>query len=667
MSIEKMESILLLVPAHEHPHFITWLYKERQVHIEDIRETPETWKEHFNPLHEDISSVENKCSQLNALIEFFSEYSTSPGGFIESLFPVKLSASRQEIEEAVGSIDVESLTAESRKLQDLLNKIREEKVLYQSMAENYRTISFITGDIKKLLNLRHVWITLTGVSEKFQREFLNDARLGNVFCECIAERDYITYYIIVSPQSYETVVQNLLADYSLEEIPLPLTEGTVADTLKHIEAERSRISAEELTLIEAARQLSVSNRRKAECALVYWETEKNRLNQHEYMQKSPYVLTVRGYIRKSRVREFTVRMHTTFPEAELVNVPFYDDTEPPVYLNWNRFIRPAGLLVRMFGSPSYYGIDPTAFLTLTFLTFFGICFGDVLYGIMLIALAMVLKRKFREQKGLLEFFKLFSYAGISTILFGIVTGSWGADLPDYFGKTNVISILRVKLMLLDPLTKPIVALAIAVGIGIVNQLYGLVMRMLRDFRRGDLTSFFCDGFLWTVYLTSLITFAVAAIVKASHALVTTALIIFLASAAGLVLTQGRAEKSWAPRLLTGFISLYGIMGAYGTTAFVGDVISYSRLMALGMTTTVVGMSFNIIAGMLKGVPYVGWVLFAGMIIFGHVFNFAMSILSAFVHSARLILLEWFGRFYEGGGVPFKPFGFSNERLVQTEN
>jgi V/A-type H+-transporting ATPase subunit I len=320
----------------------------------------------------------------------------------------------------------------------------------------------------------------------------------------------------------------------------------------------------------------------------------------------------------------------------------------------------------MFGLPTYRSVDPTAFLTLTFLLFFGICYGDLLYGIMLLVLASWLKKRFRDQKGLVEFFRLFTYAGVSTCLFGVATGSWGADITSYIGHGNIVDRLRLKLTLLDPLAKPMIALGIAIGIGVTNQLYGIFMRFYRDFRRGDIPSSIFDGIFWLVYLISLLTLCITLAVSGPVWLKAVSGALFGLAALGLVLTQGRHETSLLGKCITGVVSLYGIMGTYGTTAFIGDVISYSRLMALGMTTSVVGMSFNIIAGMLKEVPYIGWILFIGMVIFGHVFNFVMSILSAFVHSARLILLEWFGRFYEGGGIPFRPFGFQSPRLELIE-
>ncbi|HLG29132.1 MAG TPA: hypothetical protein VI387_02880, partial [Candidatus Brocadiales bacterium] len=114
--------------------------------------------------------------------------------------------------------------------------------------------------------------------------------------------------------------------------------------------------------------------------------------------------------------------------------------------------------------------------------------------------------------------------------------------------------------------------------------------------------------------------------------------------------------------ITGMVSLYGILGTYGCTSFIGDILSYSRLLALGLTTSIVAMSFNIIANIMREVPFIGVILFVAILIAGHLFNFMMSIIGSFVHPARLIFLEFFGRFYQAGATRFRPFGFDNEKV-----
>jgi len=111
------------------------------------------------------------------------------------------------------------------------------------------------------------------------------------------------------------------------------------------------------------------------------------------------------------------------------------------------------------------------------------------------------------------------------------------------------------------------------------------------------------------------------------------------------------------------VSLYGIVGTYGLTAFIGDTMSYCRLLALGLTTSIVALSFNVMAGLLRETPYVGMLLFVLVLVVGHIFNFAISVLGAFVHSMRLIFVEFFGRFYEGGGRAFKPLSFDSAAAI----
>ncbi len=297
-------------------------------------------------------------------------------------------------------------------------------------------------------------------------------------------------------------------DYGLREILLPARDGTVADELKAIQSELDKARRPRTHDPEEAVELSKLSAHKADLVLAWWESERMRILQKASMVGSGNVFAARGYMRTAELPAFRDRLGREFPGAEIEAVEAPAAEDPPVSVTWNNFFRPAGLLVRMFGLPTYRGIDPTTFLTLTFLTFFGICYGDLLYGAMLIMLAAWLKKRFRDQRGLVQFFRLFTYAGVSTMIFGVVTGSWGADLPKYFGENNPVNLLRLRLTLLDPLAKPVVALGIAIGIGVVNQLYGIFMRFLRDFRRGDTASSVYDGVFWITYLVSLLVLAV---------------------------------------------------------------------------------------------------------------------------------------------------------------
>jgi V/A-type H+-transporting ATPase subunit I len=166
----------------------------------------------------------------------------------------------------------------------------------------------------------------------------------------------------------------------------------------------------------------------------------------------------------------------------------------------------------------------------------------------------------------------------------------------------------------------------------------------------------CDGGLWLLFLPGLMLLLAGAAADLGAGARNVALGMVGVSGLGLVLTQGRNEESFLAKAVTGVVSLYGILGSYGTTQFLSDTLSYSRLLALGLATVVIGMAFNYIAALLSAIPLAGVVLFVVALVFGHTFNFGVSFLSGFVHSVRLIFVEMFSRFYEGGARPFAPLG-----------
>src|SRR3989304_1967464 len=251
---------------------------------------------------------------------------------------------------------------------------------------------------------------------------------------------------------------------------------------------------------------------------------------------------------------------------------------------------------------------------------------------------------------------------------GALTGGWAGDLynPMYLGEDNLLLKAKERLMLLDPLSKPVIALLIAIGLGVLNQFYGITLRMYGEILRKNILNAICDGLLWLIMLPGVLILISTIFLKAPGYLVSIGKYLAIVGAAGLISTQGRNEKGIAGKIFTGIVSLYGIVGTYGCSGFIGDILSYTRILALSLTTTIIGMAFNIVASLFKTGTFIGMVLFIITLVTGHMFNFVMSILGAFIHPARLIFLEFFGRFYEGGATKFQPYGFGNQRIVLEE-
>jgi V/A-type H+-transporting ATPase subunit I len=284
---------------------------------------------------------------------------------------------------------------------------------------------------------------------------------------------------------------------------------------------------------------------------------------------------------------------------------------------------------------------------------------------MLLVMSFYLSRKTRDYEGVNNFARVLLYGGVSTVIFGALLGSWFGDLyqAKYLGEGNILLRLQSFFAVLDPIEKTIHALLLALAIGVLNQFYGIALRMYGALRQGDWKGAVFDGLFWLILLPGILIMASKLFVPTPPYVFSTGLGLFIGGGLGLVATQGRDLGNPVSRILGGLVSLYGIMGTYGITAFIGDTLSYCRLLALGLTTSIVGMTFNMIGGLLRDIPYVGFFIFVLIVVVGHVFNFAISLLGAFVHSMRLIFVEFFGRFYEVGARPFQPLGFDSPLCI----
>jgi len=374
---------------------------------------------------------------------------------------------------------------------------------------------------------------------------------------------------------------------------------------------------------------------------------------------------VSGYVRVQDVPKVEAALRQQFPSSMIVVEDPPPGEDVPVSLSPPRAAGPLRLLVEMFGLPSYQGFDPSPFLVVNFYLFFGICFSDVGYGLLLVLTSAYLARRTRYYRGVNLLARILFFGGCSTILFGALLGSWFGDLytPQYLGEGNALQWIQQRLVVLDPVAKTVNALVIALFIGMCNQFYGILLKMYGALRYKDWMTAISDGLFWLISLPGFVILVSALFVELPPLLFRIGLGLFALGSLGLVLTQGRDVKNPLGRLLTGVVSLYGILGSYGYTAFIGDTLSYCRLLALGLTTSIVAQSVNMLAGMVRGTPVLGALLFLAVLVVGHAFNFLISLLGAFIHSMRLIFVEFFGRFYEGGARPFQPLGFDSPLCV----
>ena len=420
--------------------------------------------------------------------------------------------------------------------------------------------------------------------------------------------------------------------FSFEEM-----SGTFADN-----TEKCRAELEELEKTagqeESALEQLASGKALLETASDALQLRIAYLSGQENFMNTEKVSIITGWIPASRRAELDekLRNHQCFCEYE----PPEPGEDPPVLMKNSRLVEPFGTVTEMYSLPNPYSIDTNWAIGLFFFIFFGMMLSDAGYGLVLLAGGFAGARFLDVGDGARRLLRMTGICGISTMFWGAVYGSWFGDaIPavaeTFFGKTAEIP------KLIDPLNQPMTVLILSCVLGAAHLFTGMGIKAYIMIKRGDKRGALFDVGLWYILLAGM------PLLLVPEPWNTAGAVMAIAGALGLVLTQGRHRPKLAGKIISGVTSLYGITGYFS------DVLSYSRILALGLATGVVASVVNIM-GTMAGGGIAGAMLFAAVFVFGHLLNLGINALGAYVHSARLQYVEFFGKYYEGGGRKFDP-------------
>lgn len=437
--------------------------------------------------------------------------------------------------------------------------------------------------------------------------------------------------------------------------------------------------AEQLALLEQQIKAAKTNVEAATSEMESYDKERDNLHflqDYDTMRYEKYdvigdivqsknVFILSGFVPKKDSDEVKEELTSRFDLAVEFAEPRKKDDVPILYRN-NGFSEPLEGTVNAFSPPGKGEMDPTMVMSLFYYMLFGLMLSDAGYGfIIAIGCAFaLLKFKNTMEKPMKNTLKMYMYCGIATIFWGIVFGSYFGDIFDsvattFFGVTDIPVIPPLWFF---PVEKPMLMLTFSMALGIIHLLTGLAMKGYQMAKQKDYMGIIYDVVLWFVLLISgvimllsmnMITDILGINVNIPATVVDIAGILAAAAAIGIILTNGRESKQPFKRILKGLYALYGISG------YLSDVLSYSRLLALGLATGVIGSVINKMAAMTAG-GVLGPVIFTIVVILGHALNLGINALGAYVHTNRLQYVEFFGKFYEGGGKVFKPFGINTK-------
>jgi V/A-type H+-transporting ATPase subunit I len=605
-----------------------------------------------------VNDYSEELSKLGFIRSYLERYNRIEKNFIEMFTGNKPEIADREFTELISSFDLDGT----------FEKVQSNDVRLKEIDQDTSEISSRIETLKPWSNIDVPFNHLEGTA--YTESVLASFSVANWEANYGELEDKPVFYEIVS-QDVSSVRVLIMAfkkgDFDLHRWVLDHS-GTIESFSDLVSQEQRNMTPSELInaletrLSQIAEEKDAIQKEDAKLAqslvhvlgMVDYYLDKRNLEELEAdAPKTRYTLVIDGWVRARDVD----RLKSALEDINELSVSDWDP-EPqdnvPVYLENHPLIRPFEVVTNIFGYPQYNEIDPTPVLAPFFWAFFGMTLGDAVYGLALFFGSMIFLKTQRLAEGGQKLVRLIMYCGISTVIYGALTGSWMADLTSVFMPGSAIDQLVSKFAIVDPVGDPLTVLVISLAFGIFHVWVGLCVKFYGLLKQGEIAEAVFSQLSWIIFLPGLITWALTKIgVLQSE-------IPFYVMIVGAILVMYGSSRDQKNILLKPFSGLYGL---YGTINYFSDTMSYARLLALGLASAIIGVVVNKMAELVVNmIPVVGWALVPIILIGGHIFNLVINALGSFIHSGRLQFVEFFTKFFEGGGKPFRPLTRVSENV-----
>ena len=635
MAIVKMKKFKLFALEKDRKSLLKELQKFSYVHFVKTKEEDESLKE--IELNQDMTIIKEKNQKVKWMLNYFSK-----------LFPKE---TKKEIDES--------------SIKETLFVLLEQQASKYDFSNDYENLANISGEIdsnkEEIANLETYrkelskWLNIKeslgnlkafktakfflGTVAKKNFEPLKDKlrNFEHTYIEEISDESSQINIMLLTSNTEEKELKNELKTYSFTETNFDF------DTSFTDEYEKTKNREEELKKANEKLKEKVEKLLKLIPKLLiqkeYLDNALMRETVVSNFKATDTVNVIEGYIPLDMEEEFKKIVNKNSNKSNYLEITEVDkdDEEVPILLKNSGITGLFASITQMYALPKYNEIDPTAILSIFYWIFFGMMVADFAYGLILFILSglALMIGKFDENKR--KFLKFFFALSFSTMIWGLLYGSAFGDL------------IKLPTQVLDSSKDFMSIFILSIIFGAIHLVIALGIKAYILIKNGHFMDVIYDVFLWYLTLTSLIILLLAGRFGLSEFTKN----IFIACAVigmlGIVVFGARDAKTLVGRIGGGLYSLYGI------TSYIGDFVSYLRLMALGLAGGFIASAINIIVKMLVSKGILGIIL--GVVVFtlGQSFNIFLSFLSSYVHTSRLTYVEFFSKFYEGGGKAFKKF------------
>lgn len=607
---------------------------------------------------QELQKIDLEYANLDFAIKFLSNYGEKEG-FLAG--PPEFSI--DEVHERAKGFDHQSVIDQCLKTEDIIVKAKNEITSVEAEKEMYSPWANISIDLENIGATRTSKVIIGSVKiDFFTKVIENISKLSKLISiETVSSTKTHSFIVIVFSKELEKEIRQVLGKFKFSEAEFPEAKGALSDYLKKLEKTKKEmekvLTTSEKELTELAEKLE---NLKVVHDLIGWKKE--RLETAQMLGETKHSFVINGWVEESEQSKLEEELGEITNQYAITELALEDKERLPVVLKNSKFMQPFEAVTTIYGLPKHTELDPTPFLAAYFVIFFALCLTDAGYGLIMFFFMWGLQKKLKLAPAVKKLVRVLMYGGIVTFIIGALFGGWfGIDpaatwLPEALTYTTANNETFFIFQTISAISNPITVLILALVLGYIQTIMGVTMKMVHDFRTINKKDALLDTGTWVLMLVGIAFFIAASTLDASPLVVAIGKWWMILAALTLVLTQGRAQKNIVAKFFSGVLSLYGLVG------YLSDILSYSRLLALGLATAIIGLAVNTIVGLVVGVPFVGWLLGIVVFIGGHIFNLLINALGSFIHSGRLQFVEFFTKFMEGGGKTFKPFSKKSKYL-----
>lgn len=603
---------------------------------------------------QDASKLEALCARFTAARDIVKPYAKKP-----SLLSAKPEATADELISSIpGGLEL------SAKIEDIdrdINRLKNEIAKHKSTIDLLEPFEGLTAPIEAVRPTRSV---------RYQVGFLAPEKLEMLEAAGIAYEAFISggdekikrdaaVIAAYSASDAENAVA-ALKEADFQEHSLPKLTGTPKANMQRLAGEIASLEAEKKALEDELPELA-KKKELLEKSCDAARIEKTLAENTALIDTTDAAFILEGWVCSGDVEKAdkTIAGVTSAYFTDYRD-PLEDETPPSVVKN-TKFNTPFESVQNMYSRPAYNGVDSVAGMTLFYILFFAMMLSDTGYGLVLFLGCLLYEKLVKPKGNFASTVKVIKYCGLATVFVGFAIGTFfGMNWPEIFGAGSIFPFI-------DPIQNIMTMIFICCGLGIVHMMYGICIKIGMCIKEKDYAGAIFDNLAWILIVLGLVAILASSFIGVP--MVSTIGAVAAGIGAVLVLFfKGRDKKNPLKRIIS------GLGGLYGVSSYLGDTLSYVRILALGLVTGAMGQVFNMIGAMifnaLAGLGFVGAILgvvFAGALLAAlHGFSLFINTLGTYVHCARLQYVEYYGKFYEANGVEFKPLTYDVTKHVNVK-